>query len=136
MILTELSTYILANSTTWVAGPSTGVVQVWKGRFPSVAANTSVALFEAGGIEPNYTYSGLNHERPTVQVISRSTSYETARDNANVIYVLLGGTDNATLSSVEYAKVTPSQSPFDIGTDADGRTMISCNYIADKAVSP
>lgn len=135
MILPELSAYLLANTTGFVAGPSTTGTQIWLNRFPENSEDTAVALYEAGGIEPNYTYTGLNHERPSVQVISRSSSYATARSNANRIFSALSGIENSTLTGTEYVKVTPVQSPFDLGNDAGGRAMISCNYISDKAVS-
>lgn len=135
MILPEVSTYIVANTTGFVAGPSTGQCQVWLNEFPDQAQGTAVALFEAPGIEPQYAYSGIKHERPSLQVITRSTSYPTARTNANRIYALLGAVENATLTGTEYVSITPSQSPFDLGDDGAGRSMITCTYRVEKAVS-
>lgn len=138
MILPEISAYLVANTTRFIAAPSTHATkyQVWLNKFPAESQDSAVALFESGGIEPIYTYEGLSNERPTMQVISRSHSYDTARDNANAIFTLLAGTENATLSNVSYTKITPVQSPFDLGTDAAERNMVSCNFTAEKAVSP
>lgn len=135
MILPELSAYIIANATGFVAAPATSGIQIWLNRFPDDASNHAVALYESGGVGPNYTYTGLDHERPSVQVICRSTSYATARTTANRIYTLLSGTENATLTGTSYTRITPIQSPFDVGADAAGRSMVSCNYQSDKAVS-
>ena len=134
MILPELSAYLVANITGFVAGPSTGTTQVWLGRFPEASQGRAIALFESGGVEPQYTYSDV-HERPSVQVISRSTSYAQARLGANQVWALLAAVENDTLSSVDYVRITPLQSPFDIGTDPAGRSMLSCNYTVEKAVS-
>lgn len=137
MLLPEISAYILAQSTRFVAGPSTSATkaQVWLNRFPETSQGTAVALFESGGVAPLYTQAALSMERPAVQVISRSTSYATARLNAHRIYALLSAVENGTLSGVSYPTITPVQSPFDIGMDAGGHSMLSCNYIAEKAVS-
>jgi hypothetical protein len=137
MLLPELSTLILAQSTNFIAAPTTSAskAQVWLNRFPETGSNTAIALYESGGIGPSYTYSGVSHEKPAVQVISRSTSYVTARRNANRVFTILAATKNSTISSVAYTQITPSQSPFDLGADAAGRSMISCNYIVEKAIS-
>lgn len=135
MILPELSAYIVANATGFVAAPSTSGIQIWLNRFPEEANNHAVGLYESGGVGPDYTYTGLSHERPNVQVICRSTSYATARTTANRIFSLLAGTENTTLTGTSYVRITPIQSPFDIGADAGGRSMVSCNYQMEKAVS-
>lgn len=137
MLLPEISTRIIAQSTRFIAAPSTSATkaQIWLNRFPEVGADTAIALFESGGIAPNYTYTGLSVERPAVQVISRSTSYATARLNAQRVHDILAATQNTTISSVGYVTITPVQPPFDIGTDAAGRSMLSCNFIAEKGVS-
>lgn len=135
MILPELSAYIISNATGFVAAPATSGIQIWLNRFPEDGSNHAVALYESGGVGPNYTYTGISSERPNVQVICRSTSYATARSTANRIYSLLAGVENATLTGTSYTRITPVQSPFDIGADAAGRSMISCNYQSEKAVS-
>lgn len=142
-VLDEISGYILSNSTRFKAGGSTGTkVPLWKSTLPPDQANTSIGLFEAGGPGPVYTHNGtLYTERPSLQVISRSTSYATARDNAEHIYTLLGAVTNVLVAKTTstgdttYVSITPVQSPFDMGQDAEERNLISCNYIAEKEQS-
>lgn len=135
-ILNEVAAHIAASSTIFSAGPHATKTEIFIGDLPEDQRATLIALFEAGGAPPVYTYgSSPMLERPTVQVISRSTSYATARTNASTIYSILAAVKGATLSGTIYTRVTPSQSPFDMGKDADDRHLISCNYIAEKAVS-
>lgn len=137
-LLDEIATYIVSQSTAnFVVGPTTTAkTSIWKGQFPQRQVGNAIALFEPGGAPPLYTFSSSpSLERPSVQVISRSSSYATARSNAKAIYSILAAVKNATISGTAYTRITPSQSPFDMGKDPDDRNLISCNYIAEKAVS-
>lgn len=135
-ILNEIAAYVAAQTTSFSAGPHASKIEIWIGQFPADQRGTAVALFEPGGAPPVFTF-GANPmvERPSVQVVSRSTSYATARTNAKTIYSLLAAVEDATLSGTVYTRITPSQSPFDMGMDPDDRHLISCNYIAEKEVS-
>lgn len=144
MLLDELALRVTTQSTRFAVAPSTAKIPIWKGGFRADQPNTAVSLFETGGVIPLYTYNGLELERPTVQIISRSTSYVTARANAWDIYEILMLVGNASLPvsastsspTVQYVTITPNQSPFDMGTDARDRHQISCNYTIEKALSP
>jgi hypothetical protein len=142
-VLDELTQYVITNTTRFKEGGSTGSkVPIFRGRFPANTNDTAVAMFETGGPGPLYLSNGvLSHERPSVQVISRSTSYLTARNNARYVYDVLAGITTKLLPKVTstgtttYLTVTPVQSPADMGKDAQERDMITCNYIAEKVVS-
>jgi len=135
LLLDEVAAYIAASSTFFAVGSSTSKTSIWKSQFPIERPNTAVALYETGGLPPSYRYDTVDHERPGVQVISRSTSYVTARQNAQRIWKLLATVENSTLSGVRYINITPSQSPFPIGSDAENRFLISSNFIAGKATT-
>lgn len=142
-VLAELATYIDSNSTHFRNGASTGsAVPIWMSGFPDQSPGNAIALFEAGGPGPVYTQGGSIYvERPSIQVISRSTSYVTARGNAERVYRLLSVVKNASIAkttstgNTTYVTVTPIQSPFTMGKDAEERNLISCNYIAEKVLS-
>lgn len=135
-VLNEIAAYIAATSTNFSAGPHATKTEIFIGDFPEDQRSTAIALYESGGAPPVYTYgSSPLVERPTVQVVTRSTDYAIARSNATTIYNILAAIEDATLSGTAYTRVTPLQSPLDMGTDADDRQLISCNYIAEKAVS-
>lgn len=143
MLLDELCTFITTSSTVFARAPSTTRVPIWLGGWNADQPNTAVAFYETGGTPPTYTYDGLEFEQPTIQVISRSTAYTTARTNAWLVYELLAVLGNASLANssstgaptTNYITITPNQSPFDIGSDARSRYQISCNYIVQKALS-
>lgn len=140
MLLDELSSYILENSTSFARAPSTAKIPIWLGGFRADQPNTAVSIYETGGPGPVYVFSGITFERPTVQIISRSTSYTTARTNAWRIYNILAEVSNTSLpvststgaATVSYVTITPAQSPFDMGSDAVARQQISCNYQIEK----
>lgn len=142
-VMTEVASYIVSTSTRYKVGGSTGSkVPLWQSSFPPDQANTAVALFESGGSGGLYAHGGnLVLERPTFQVIARSTSYATARDHAEHIYSLLTSVTNATLSkttstgTTSYLTITAVQSPTDMGQDAEERKLITCNFITEKAPS-
>lgn len=137
MILEELTTFITTLSTAFSVPPSTSA-NVYANKFPSGSPDTAVALYETGGTLPQFTFTGVDHERPTLQVISRSTSYPTARTNAQTIWSGFAAEANSTLGSTgnpTYLTITPQQSPIDIGEDSNQRHMVSCNYLIEKGVS-
>lgn len=135
-VLNEIAAYIAATSTGFSAGPHASKTQIFIGDMPEDQRDTLIAIYEPGGAPPVYSFGASPMlERPTVQVISRSTSYATARTNAFTIYTILAAVEDATLSGTAYTRVTPSQSPIDLGKDADDRHLISCNFMAEKVVS-
>lgn len=132
MILDELSTYVAANSTLAVG------TDLFMHSFPATAGDTAVAFFETGGVTPSVLFSGVDHERPTVQVVVRSDAYPTARSLAQVVFNLFTSIENVTLptsSGVAYISGTAQQQPFSIGDDGKGRPQVSCNYLFEKEVS-
>lgn len=144
MLLDELALHVVTQSTRYAVAPSTTKIPIWKGGFRADQPNTAISLYETGGVGPLFTYNGITLERPSIQIISRSTSYVTARGNAWEVYqiLMLVGNDALPLSTstgastVNYVTITPNQSPFDMGTDARDRHQISCNYVIEKALSP
>ena len=140
-VLGELTTHLVNASTRYEAATSSSAISIWNSIFPSDEIGTAIALYESGGPGPEYTQDGLSFERPTVQVISRSTSYDTARDNAEHVFGILSAIENVDIAKstaggvTRYIDVTPVQSPFDMGRDAEQRAQVSCNYIAQKEIS-
>jgi len=140
-VLGELTAHVVNASTRFALGASSTAVPLWESQFPSDETDTAISFYESGGPAPMYTQSALSYERPTVQVISRSTSYVTARDNAEHVFSLLAAIENQDITKststgvTNYITVSPVQSPFDMGRDAEQRAQISCNYQVQKEVS-
>lgn len=133
MLLTEIKAYLVANVTALTAN------NVYLHQYPDNAPDTLVVLRESGGAPPTYQFNGVTFERPSFQVVARGPNtqggYAAARALANSVYTVLANTKNATLSTVYYNRITPNQSPFDVGEDSHERPLISCNYLAEKALS-
>ena len=136
----EVVGYVVSQSTAYVLGGTTGGVPVYLNKMAESPA-TAVAFFESGGPGPTYTYTGVSLERPGLQLISRSTSYATARDNAQTVWNMLAAVTNVTISKTSstgvtsYATITPVQSPTDMGQDAKELALITCNFTIEKEVS-
>lgn len=139
--LDEIARYIDKNSTTL-----TLATNLWKSWIPDKAPATSVLVLERGGIAPSRglgSTSGPVFETPSVQVLSRSTSYQTARANAETIYRLLDKVANQTLyptsststGGTYYVSIDALQSPFPIGRDGSGAHQVSVNFLARKELS-
>jgi hypothetical protein len=111
-------------------------------KFPATSPATAIVALESGGAGPVYTHNGsLMIERPTLQFISRSTGYATARSNAQVIYDTLAAVTNSAIpkngstSETTYLTISPLQSPTDMGQDSDERALVTCNYFIEKEPS-
>ncbi len=104
---------------------------LFAGFTPSTAQDEAVVIIETGG--------ATEHELPdyiekTIQVLSRDTTYWTARKNALLVYDLLHGSAGITLPVVDskeyYMNIAQAiTAPQSLGQDAKGLWQISTNYI-------
>ena len=93
--------------------------------------DTLVSLYDTAGIGSEFTFStggtSVAFEQPGLQILSRSTSYITARDNAVLAHQVLDGF-SGTLSGVRYLSIEAAQTPFLIGRDDNDRVLFSVNF--------
>ena len=139
MLLDDVATYLAANSTALSVGGTTGSLS--KAQMLDTQPDTLVALFETGGLASVFTFSTTTgsvtrqYEQPGLQVLSRSTSYQTARNNAETVHTLLDGLNDTKLptsTGVRYLEIVANQAPFYTGPDGNGRFIISTNYAVKK----
>jgi hypothetical protein len=139
-VLDDLASWIDTSSTSFAVGTN-----LFKALFLDNAAvpNTATVLYETPGIENVYTFSTAQYsarvamERPSVQAISRSTSYQTARTRAQTIYTLLDGLAGRNLPTSTgklYHDISAAQAPFFLQRDENDRYLVACNYLITKAV--
>jgi hypothetical protein len=144
MILDEIATYLAAQSTDFTALSGSGG-NLTKAFMPDAAPapDTIATIYETGGVAPVHTFSTGDlpdraFENPRVQMITRSTSYTTARNLADTAFKLLDGLNSQSLptsTGTRYIDITAVQSPFSIGRDANGRYLISVNFDVRKLVT-
>lgn len=151
LLLQEIARYLSTQSTRLTRGPSTStsLIPIWLGQIPDVAPSASVGLYESGGAPPLYTLRSTTAahipavRRPSIQVLSRSTSYAVARALAEEIHAILSAVEDVTITTVtstsstagsatRYVSISPNQDPADIGRDAAGRAMISSNFSIER----
>ena len=133
-LIDDAATYLAAQSSklTVLSGTAGNMV---KGGLVD-APDTIVALIETGGSPPLHAFSTGGKttrvaERPSMQVLCRSTSYVVARDYAQIVFGLLDGHAGVMKTGGQWWGVSALQSPFDIGQDRNTRHLVSCNYAAE-----
>lgn len=141
MLLDDVATYLAANSTHFTVGAAGDLmkaVMLDDGGVP----DTVVVLYETGGVGTVHTLStsGLaarQYEQPALQVLSRSTAYQTARNRAEAAFRLLDGYTGGlpTSTGTTYLSVAAQQSPFSVGRDSNQRYLVSTNYLIRKESS-
>jgi len=104
--------------------------------------DTIVGLYETAGWEPQWVMSSAStspaFERPGLQAIARSTSYQVARGHAYRVFRILDAVANKTLphsSGTYYERIAAVGSPFSLGQDQNGRFLLSVNFDVTKTRS-
>ena len=97
--------------------------------------NTVTTIYETGGVGPLNAFStggGTRvYEQPSIQIVTRSTSYETARNIQETVFTVLDGVNNQTVpstGSVHYGSIDAVQSPFLINRDSNNRFKVGVNF--------
>lgn len=93
-------------------------------------------LYDTQGFSNAYSFSTtanrvtISYESPGLQLLSRSTSYKTARDRAVLASQLLDGYNGnlPTSTGTRYLEITAAQVPFFIGRDDNERVLFSVNF--------
>ena len=141
MLLDDIATYLDAQSTVLkkLSGTTGNLSKAFMGD-AAPTPDTIVTLYETGGSGPVHVFTTGGqtrwYEQPTLQALSRSTSYRTARNNAEIVFTKLDGTANTLLptsTGIFYLSIDAIQSPFSIGRDENGRHLVSVNFTVVKA---
>lgn len=132
MLLDEIGTYLQTQ------GVGTLAVDLFLGRMPATP-DTAMSVMEYGGLAPvkamSATPGAAVLEMPSIQVLSRSANYTTARTRAESAYKKLDGFSGV-LSGVRYGFISANQAPFFIQRDENDRVWIGFNCLVSKALSP
>lgn len=118
---------------------------IYQGFMPP-SPNDAVCIVETGGFPPLRAMPGsagrggvgaglIVVERPTVQVMRRSMSPQLARVDMGYILRLLDGAGDRNINGTRYNLISAMQSPFPLPEDETGRTLIVCNFMAEKALT-
>lgn len=142
MLLDDIATYLAAKSTafTLLSGTAGNLTKAFMPD-SAPAPDTIVTIYETGGFGPTHAFSTSSNtrlfENPRLQIITRSTRYDTARDLASRAFTLLDGIAGQVLPTsvgTHYIDIRAVQSPFSIGRDENGRSMVSVNFDVRKQV--
>ena len=137
-MLDDIASFIDTSSTVFTVGTNLGKSIMLDS---DSVANTFTSLYEVAGLEGVQAFSTAANQaervfdRPGLQVISRSTSYATARARAQTIYDLLDGMANRKLptsTGTLYVSISSVQAPFSYGRDVNDRWLVACNYRVER----
>ena len=96
-------------------------------------------LSETAGRGPIHAMAGgpgqAKLEVAGLQVIRRSASYQTARDDMQNVMDLLDGLTERTINSTRYSYVEATQTPFGMMRDESQRSMFAVKFLAYKDLS-
>lgn len=96
-------------------------------------------LTETGGRGPVHGFAGSPGqallEIAGLQVLRRSSSYQTARNGMDTVMGLLDGLSERTINATRYSYVEAQQVPFSLGRDKSERSMVAVNFLAYKEPS-
>ncbi len=143
-LLDDVATYLDAQSTAFtILSASSGNLakQVMLDSTPN--PDTLTVLYETQGSPNDYTFSTATGgarvaiERPSFQILNRSTSYQTARTRSQTAYTILDGLAGQNLPTATgtlYLEIVAAQAPFFVQRDDNERYIVSTNFTVMKAV--
>lgn len=140
-MLDDVATYLAAQSTALsILSGSTGnlVKAIW----PADSPTELVGLFETPGSATAFEFStgsspSVLYQAPSLQILSRSTSAQIARQNIYAAFDLLDGyTGNLpTSTGTRYVQIVADQAPFQADRDANQRFVYSVNFTVWREAS-
>lgn len=94
------------------------------------------SIIATGGAGARYAQNANTPfaQRPGAQILVRALAYSVAEALARQWYNALT-LRNVTLSGTYYQDLLPTQEPFDLGLDAQGRAQVAFNVMATKRPS-
>ena len=106
-------------------------------------ADTFASLYETPGAASEFAFSTATgtvetvFERPSFQMLSRSTTFTIAKSQAETAYTLLDGMADRllpTATGTRYLQITAVQPPFYLQRDENDRYIVSVNFDVWKEV--
>lgn len=145
-LVDDIHAFLVAQSTAFTifAGTSGGSLAKQIMLDNTVAPDTLAVLYETAGGPNTYTFStttgtaSVDTENPSLQILSRATSYATARTQAETAYTILDGLAERNLptaTGTRYIEITADQAPFFVNRDENDRNIVSVNFSVRKVIS-
>jgi len=143
-LVDDVSDYLVAQSTAFTLLSGTGGNLGKQVMLDNAhVADTFTSVYETPGAGSEYTFAtstgtvNVEFERPSFQILSRSTTYTTARTRAQTAYTILDGLAGKSLptaTGTNYLEITAVQAPFFLQRDDNERYVVSVNFSVWKAV--
>lgn len=129
----------LEDQVSLMAGIATLNSTLFLGAKPSIPGGNGpyMTISETGGSGCEYVQNqaGPAYEYASAQFLVRANAYPLARAMAQAAYDAVTVVHNQTVNGVWYLWIRAMQGPFDLGLDAEDRSMIAFNIMALKRPS-
>lgn len=142
-LVDDIATYLETSSTVFTRYSGTAGNLARQAMLDNLNLDPMTVLYETAGGANAYTMStgtgsaDVTYETPSLQILSRSTSYQTARSRADTAYTILDGLAQVNLPTATgtlYLDVSAVQAPFFTGYDENHRPIVSVNFTIRKRV--
>ena len=137
-LVDDIATFLDASSTAFTLLSGTaGNLAKMIGLDHEHAGNTMAVIYETPGGASEFSFSTstgaptTQFERQSFQILSRSTTWTTARSQSQVAHALLDGLTSRSLptaTGTRYIQITAVQPPFYLQRDENDRFIASANY--------
>lgn len=101
--------------------------------------NSAGAIYPTGGITAVHAFNPspgqAKAQRPSVQIVWRSSSFSVAESKLRTVWSLMDGLPERTLGGTRYQSIEAISDPFLMNRDEQGRTIMACNFMIAKDVS-
>jgi len=132
MLLDDMQTYLTSG------GAGTAGTDLFVGSLPP-SPDTALVVYETGGLTTIHTMGNTPGqaavERPTIQVVTRAATYQTARALSQKAFLLLDGLPKRTINGTQYYWGAARQSPFLMDRDEKDRYLVAFNVDIIKDLS-
>jgi hypothetical protein len=131
-MLTELVDYLETLGLSLTEGTN-----IFKGVLPSTAIDAgSLVEYDGLGMVKRQTETGSTLcEMPRLQLMWRSTNYETGMAKIRAIWKALHTVSNTTIGSTFYQRIESDAPPFHMGKDENGRYLFAVNFTVTREAS-
>lgn len=126
-LLTDMGVYLNATYAASYSGKFALGTNLFLSLLPETP-DVCMAVYEQGGGPPVFTFGTTQIVQPTMQVITRHTSYETGRTDAQELFEIFVDLAEQTINSVKYHRIEPVSSPALFQRDNNNRVLFTTNF--------
>jgi len=132
-LLVDMGVYLNATYSSLYAGKYALGTNLFLSLMPE-DPDVCMAVYEQAGVQPVITFGATQITQPAMQVITRHTSYETGRVDAQEMFEIFVDIAEQTINSNTYHRIAPIASPAMYQRDNNNRVLFSTNFSVMRVI--